>query len=80
MKQIIEHTLIFLEKADDWMTPEEITTEIHAVFPKADTKPVFTRLRQLAHIGKEAGLGYRWYEPNELTDHVQECLDRGEDW
>lgn len=22
----------------------------------------------------------RWYEPNELTAKVQECLDRGDDW
>lgn len=80
MKQILDHTLIVLEKADDWMTAEEIITEIHAVFPKVDTRPVFARLTQLAHIGKEIDLGYRWYEPNELTNHVQECLDRGEDW
>lgn len=23
---------------------------------------------------------YRWYEPSELTDKVQECLDRGDNW
>lgn len=22
----------------------------------------------------------RWYEPNDLTNKVQECLDRGDDW
>jgi hypothetical protein len=22
----------------------------------------------------------RWYQPNELTNKVQECLDRGDDW
>lgn len=22
----------------------------------------------------------RWYEPNDITNKVQECLDRGDDW
>lgn len=80
MKTIFDHTLIVLEKADDWMTVQEITTEVQSLYPKADMSPVFKKLRNLAHIGYESKLGYRWYEPNDLTDKIQECLDRGDDW
>lgn len=80
MKQIIDHTLIVLEKADDWMTPQEITNEVRALFPKADMRPIFKKLRNTAHIGHDYKLGYRYYEPNALTIHTQECLDRGDDW
>lgn len=80
MKKIIDHTLIVLEKADNWMTKEEITAEVKTVFPKADLSQVWKKLHTLAHIGYESKLGYRYYQPNDLTDKVQECLDRGDDW
>ena len=38
-----------------------------------------------AHIGrwrdqKTGKTFYQWYPPNDLTNKVQECLDRGDDW
>lgn len=80
MKQIIEHALIVLERTDDWITPDELTAEVRAVFPKADMRPVFEKLRKLAHIGYFSKEGYRYYEPNELTNKIQECLARGDAW
>ena len=79
MKKIIEHALIVLEKQGDWMTREELTIEVRQVFPKADMRPVFKYLYGRSHIGYENG-AFRYYEPNELTNKVQECLDRGDDW
>jgi len=75
-----QHALIVLEKKNDWMTVEDLTVEIQTVFPKVMTSGVFKKLRNTAHIGYESKLGYRWYEPNDLTNKVQECLDRGDGW
>jgi hypothetical protein len=79
MKKIIEHALIVLEKQDDWMIKDDITIAVREVFPKADMRPVFTHFRSRANIGYEKGK-FRYYPPNELTNKVQECLNRGDDW
>jgi len=79
MKKIIEHALIVLEKQGDWMTRDELTTEVRQVFPKAYMNPVFKYLYGQAHIGYEHG-AFRYYEPNDLTNHVQACLNRGDNW
>lgn len=80
MKKIIDHTLIVLEKADSWMSKEEIATEIKAIFPRVNLQEVWKRLNILANIGYDSKKGYRYYEPDGLTNKVQECLDRGDDW
>jgi spore coat polysaccharide biosynthesis protein SpsF (cytidylyltransferase family) len=80
MNKIIEHALIVLQKQDDWMTYEEIRDEVKQLFPRVDVSVVFKYMDKKAHIGRDSKLGYRYYEPNELTNKVQECLDRGDDW
>jgi len=81
MKPIVDHTLIVLERADDWMTPYELTNEVRAVFPKADMRPVFKKLRTIVNIGQDNKLGYRWYPWREGVDDItQAALDRGDDW
>lgn len=80
MKKAIDHTLIVLEKADDWMTKEELTAEVKTVFPKVNMWDVWKKLNNLAHIGYISNRGYRYYPPNELTNKVQECIDKGDNW
>jgi len=79
MKKIIEHALIVLEKQDDWVAKEDVTTEVRRIFPKADMRPVFAHLQTRAHIGYQNGT-LRYYPPNDLTNKVQECLDRKDNW
>lgn len=64
---------------------------ILAVAKKAGYKAddVYTAMRELCNIqstigawsdGKTRVQYMRWYEPSELTNKVQECLNRGDDW
>jgi len=53
--------------------------------PKELIMEALKELENLANIGQwwnpEQKCAYiRWYPPNELTNKVQECLDRGDDW
>lgn len=80
MKPVFEHALIVLEKAEDWVTNTDLANEVQLVFPKADMRLVFKKLRNTANIGHDSKLGYRYYEPSDLTNKVQECLDRGDNW
>lgn len=79
MNKAIEHALIVLQKQDDWMTKESLELEVKQLFPKISLYPVFKYLYNRANIGHDKG-SFRWYEPNDLTNHVQECLNRGDNW
>jgi hypothetical protein len=79
MKKVIEHALIMLQKQDEWMSREDLTTAVREVFPQADMRPVFRYLYGRAHIGYENGK-FRYYKPTPLTNKVQECLNRGNNW
>lgn len=46
---------------------------------------VLKELENIAHIGQwwdteKRTVWLRYYQPNELTDKVQECLARGDNW
>jgi hypothetical protein len=57
----------------------------HYKYTLPQIRSAFRELENVAHIGQwydaQTKKSYiRWYEPNDLTNHVQECLDRGDDW
>lgn len=80
MNKKIEHALIVLEKQEDWMSKDDLANEVRRVFPKTELRDVHKYLYSRANIGYDSQLGFRYYEPNELTNKVQVCIDRGEDW
>lgn len=87
MKTIFEHALIVLEKAGDYVSEEDLTMEIHAVFPDAKLGNIFTRLKQPLFIGYDRELGYKWFDWEKVDKKTKEllilnrgCLARGDDY
>jgi len=74
-----------LQQADDWVTTEELWAVLNTMKHAPPWRDIKRKLDNTANIGslydrERQTTVFRWYEPNELTNKVQECLDRGDDW
>lgn len=79
MNKATEHALIFLEKANDWVTKQELRDNIKEMFPRANISLVFRDLNNMANIGYLKGQ-YHWYERREGDKKMEMCIKESRDW
>lgn len=73
-----------LQQKGRWVVENEVRFELSQAqyFPVVITSSI-ERLGKTANIGTKRMGGqtwYMWYEPKEVDELTQECLDRGDDW
>lgn len=85
--ELKERIIDYLRKMNTDVTRDKLMT----VAKKEGYEPdqVYEALKEIADTRANIGqwqdhktkINYlRWYVPNDLTNQVQECLDRGDDW
>jgi hypothetical protein len=73
MKQAIDHAIIVLEKAEDYVTAKDLENEIKTMFPKIDVSTVLYQLRKKLFIGYDRELGYKWFDWDAQSDFAK-CI------
>lgn len=74
MKQIIEHAIIVLEKAGDFVTEDDLIQNIQSVFPKVKVAPILKALKGTIYIGYDKEKGYKWFDWNEVSEKNKRIL------
>lgn len=76
----------YIREFDEDIPRQQIVTHFTNMdIPRDTVHQALRDLENISNIGhwwnaKQKCAYVRWYAPNSLTNHVQECLDRGDNW
>jgi Fe2+ or Zn2+ uptake regulation protein len=74
MKQAIDHAIIVLEKAGDYVPTEDLASEIQTLFPKIHVDTVFRQLKKKLFIGYDKEKGFKWFDWEKQSDFTKELI------